>query len=293
MSHRATGRASSFTGHPLAGVVRWVNERELHVKVRLLATDAPEPHGQEWVRADRAPQRVPELIELLRSAACQGHQVSAAAVLAANLGRYVFGFAAATAYLTGRAPGLSAPRVWLRFSPSGGIDELALRPAATAVLHSDPMAQFSGTVVVDDEAALDHWFIRSAVTTLTPILAAVRDYTRFGTRPQWSMAADSLYWALLLASDEVGRDQWAAWDRATRMVGYINCGKHRVTPRQRAFPLTLARRPPERPERLFLVRGGCCFYYKYAETMCASCPLSSDEDRERLLRGHFELSARS
>ncbi|NYE49369.1 hypothetical protein HDA32_004489 [Spinactinospora alkalitolerans] len=271
------------TCHPLAGVVQWVNERDLHVKVDLLGAGDSDPFGPEWVRGDRIAERVPELLAGLEEGTCRGHRTSAAAIFAADLGRQLVAFAAGTAYLTGRAPQMAARRLWVRAGEGGRLDRLALRRPDVAVLPGDPMAHRPGVTVVADENELDRWFMSSVVAALEPVVAAVRAVIRYGTRQQWSMVADGVHWALLLAAGEVGHDQRAAWLRAARMAELINSDAPRMIARQRPFPLVLPDRLPERAERVFLVRGGCCFYYRYGGVKCASCPLETDEQRERLL----------
>ncbi|MDT0301582.1 hypothetical protein [Streptomonospora wellingtoniae] len=279
--------------HPLSGVVDWVNERDLYFKTDLLGARDPEPRGAEWVRLDRVPEHIPELLDRLTEATCQGHRISASAFLAADLGRQVLTLAAMSAYLTGRAPRLEAHLVWVRRMEGGRLDRVALRRSDAAVLPGDPMAGRPDTVTVESEDELDRWFVGSAAAALEPAVHAVRATTRFGLRPQWSMVADALHSALLLASEEVGADQTAAWERARRMVQCLNLDRSRVAPRQRPFPLALAGRPQHRPERMFMVAGGCCFYYRFSGQRCSTCPLSTDEERESLLRGHFEPQAQT
>ncbi|MFC3519041.1 hypothetical protein ACFPZ0_09090 [Streptomonospora nanhaiensis] len=279
--------------HPLTGIVEWVNERDLYYKTDLLAPGAPAPAGPEWIRLDRLPDRVPDLIDTLTEHSCQGHRTASSAFLAADMGRQVMTLAAMAAYLTGRAPLLAAHLLWVRRTETGRLDRLTLRLSDAAVLPGDPLADAPGVRVLDSEADLDRWFVSSAADALEPAIEAVRATTRFGLRPQWSMVADALHEALLLASEEVGADQAAAWERARRMVACLNHDRDRVAPRQRPFPLALAGRPRHRPERMFLVSGGCCFYYRFGDAKCASCPLSTDDERERLLRGHYEAPAQS
>ncbi|MFD0776185.1 hypothetical protein ACFQZ2_19810, partial [Streptomonospora algeriensis] len=126
--------------HPLAGVVDWVNGRDLYFKTDLLSARDPEPGGAEWLRLDRVPQRVPELLDRMAENACQGHRIAASAFLAADLGRHVLTLAAMSAYLTGRAPRLDAHLLWVRCTESGRLDRLALRQADTALLPGDPVA---------------------------------------------------------------------------------------------------------------------------------------------------------
>ncbi|MUL39930.1 hypothetical protein FZ103_01840 [Streptomonospora sp. PA3] len=279
--------------HPLAGVVDWVNERDLYFKTDLLSARDPEPREPEWLRLDRVPARVPELLERMTEGSCQGHRIAASAFLAADLGRHVLTLAAMSAYLTGRAPRLDAGLLWVRRTESGRLDRLALRQAETAVLAGDPMAERADVVELDSDRELDRWFVGAAAAALQPAVEAVRATTRFGLRPQWSMAADALHSALLMASHEVGADQEAAWRRARQMVECLNLDRPRVAPRQRPFPLALAGRPAHRPERMFMVAGGCCFYFRFSGQKCATCPLTGDEERERLLRGHYEAPAGS
>ncbi|MFD0803712.1 hypothetical protein ACFQZU_20665, partial [Streptomonospora algeriensis] len=126
--------------HPLAGVVDWVNGRDLYFKTDLLSARDPEPGGAEWLRLDRVPQRVPELLDRMAENACQGHRIAASAFLAADLGRHVLTLAAMSAYLTGRAPRLDAHLLWVRCTESGRLDRLALGLGDTALLPGDPVA---------------------------------------------------------------------------------------------------------------------------------------------------------
>ncbi|QBI52721.1 hypothetical protein [Streptomonospora litoralis] len=277
--------------HPLAEVVDWVNERDLYFKTDLLAARDPEPRGAEWLRLDRVPDRVPDLIDGLAARACQGHRIAASAFLAADLGRQALTFAAMSAYLIGRAPRLDAHLLWVRLTESGRLDRMALRQSDTAVLPGDAAADRPGVVTPASERELDAWFVGAAAAALEPAVHAVRATTRFGLRPQWSMVADALHSALLLASHEVGADQAAAWERARHMVTCLNGDRSRVAPRQRPFPLALAGRPAHRPERMFMVAGGCCFYYRFSGQKCATCPLSGDDERESKLRDYYEAPA--
>ncbi|RCV52283.1 hypothetical protein [Marinitenerispora sediminis] len=272
--------------HPLAGVARWVNERGLALDIRLLGAADPEPRTAEWVRLDRLPERVPALLADLTVRTCAGHRTSAAAILASDAARQVAGFAAVAAYLVGRVPDLAAVRLWVRVAESGRPAALALRQGDVAMLAGDPMARRPGAVPLPDDDALDGWLAAAAVRTLEPVFQAIRAESRFGLRPQWSMLADALFRALPAAADEVGADQSAAWQRAGRMAARLNDDAPRVRPRQRPFPIRLPGRPASRPERLVLVRGGCCFRYRYKEP-CKGCPLISDEQRERRLLARY------
>lgn len=278
------------TCHPLAGVVHWINERGISINADLLSASGPEPSGSEWTRLDRMPERIPESIATLVERSCQGHRTAAAAFLAADIGRQVAAFAAVTAYLTGRAPELSAERTWVRHHESGRLDRMALRQGTVGLSAGDPMANRPGAVRVGADDELDQWFMGAVVDVVEPVFAAVREHTRFGPRPQWNMVADALHAALLQASDEIGADQNTAWDRARRMVQLINRDRPRVTPKQRPFPLAMAGRPEHRKERMFMVRGGCCFYYRFGDSACAACPLTADDERARVLREHYEAT---
>lgn len=281
--------------HPLAGVVDWINERDLYFKTDLLAAHDPEPQGAQWLRMDRVPGHVPALLDRMSEQACQGYRISASAFLAGDLGRQVLTFAAMSAYLTGRVPHLAAHLVWVRVTESGRLDRMALRQDTTAVLDGDPAAGTAGdpgVVTAASDRDLDRWFVGTAAQTLDPAVHAIRATTRFGLRPQWSLVADAVHQALLLVSNEVGADQAAAWQRASSMVECLNGDRSRVAPRQRPFPLALAGRPAHRPERMFMVAGGCCFYYRFSGLKCATCPLTSDDERERLLRSHYDAQAR-
>nr|WP_221308723.1 hypothetical protein [Nocardiopsis mwathae] len=276
----------------MVGVARWTSTRELYIDIDLLGAADPAPGGSAWTRLDRVPDRVPELITLLLEGSCAGHTTSAAAFLAADAGRQVLAFACVAAYLTGRAPDLAPDRTWVRHDPATGrLDRLALRQGAVAVLDGDPMGRRPGARCVADEDALDAWFVGRAVAALEPVVEAVRSHTRFGARPQWSAVADAPHAALIAASYEVGADQSAAWERARRMVEWINADRVRVAPKQRPFPLALRGLPEGRSERMFMVRGGCCFYYRFGDRKCAACPLSGDEEREGVLREAFESAA--
>ncbi|WP_017556777.1 hypothetical protein [Nocardiopsis baichengensis] len=274
--------------HPLAGVVRWINERTLYFSVRLVAPGAPGPDGEGWIRADRLPEQVPGLIDLLMRRSCEGHRTAAAAFLATDVGRQVLCFASASAYLTGRAPELAAERLWVRPDENGRVVEAAVRQGTVGVLPGDPMARRPGVVGLPGDRALDEWFTAGAAAVLDPVVDAVRAATRFGARAQWGVIADAPHAALLAAAEEVGADQAAAWDRAARIVDLLNRDRDRVAPRQRPFTVALAGRPAHRPERTFLVKGGCCFYYRFGDSTCAGCPLKGDDERERLLRERFE-----
>ncbi|GAB3210554.1 IucA/IucC family C-terminal-domain containing protein [Marinactinospora thermotolerans] len=271
--------------HPLAGVVRWINEHELYLQVGLLGAEEEAPAGPGWVRLDELPARVPDLLDLLTEVSCGGNRTSASAFLAADLGHQLVSFAAGTVYLTARAPLPSADRLWVRVHESGRLYQVALQRPDVAVLPGDPMARRPGVEVVEDEDALDLRFMSAIVAVLEPVVEAVRAHTRYGTRQQWGMIADAAYQALLTLSAEIGRDQREGWERAARMVGHLNAGTPRAITRQRPFPLRLAEKDTD---RLFLVRGGCCFYYRYGDAKCATCPLEADDQRERVLRTQYE-----
>src|SRR5690606_1270272 len=240
--------------HPRAGVVRWVNGRDLAIGVRLVAPAAPGPEGDGWIRADRLPERVPDLIALLAERSCSGHRTAAAALLAIDVGRQVLCFASVSAYLTRRAPQLAAGRFWVRHDENGRVVEAAFRQGAAAVLAGDPMSARPGVLPVRGDRELDEWFVAGAVAVLEPVVEAVRAHTRFGARAQWDRISDAPFEALLRGAEEVGADQAGAWRRAHRIASCLNRDRKRVELRQRPFPLALAGRPGHRPERTFLVR---------------------------------------
>lgn len=241
--------------------------------------DPPTASGDDepvrWFRGDLLAAAVPELYAETTAVHGPHHRTTGALHLAREMLRDLTYFTVASLRLAGVGPDLSADRIWLRWN-EGVFDQRRLdrsAPAATTDLrHADrPCA-----LVVADESALWRWTAERYVATYAPLLEAVRATSRVGERLLWGYVADAVQFRMLMVARDVGADMAAAWRDGERFVETLRAAGAPIRTRPRPFPLESLG-----PDKLWAVRGVCCFDYKEdaEHGYCVTCPLNDDAAR--------------
>lgn len=222
---------------------------------------------------------VPVLFDKLRTEHGPGHQLPAATnFLRLTLREPIF-LAAASLYLTGRAPLLSPHTLQLPWhtarSEFGTPTVVDLR---WAVLPDDPAADHPDTVVVRDEEEQFRMAGEAVFATFEPLLEALHRHSRAGKRTLWGWALDTLHFYMLNPARFLGRDAESAWESATRLGDAVVEAGAITRKRPRLFPFA-----PEHPRGTWAVRGTCCFDYKGdpEHGYCTTCPLKCDDERQQ------------
>lgn len=186
----------------------------------------------------------------------------------------VGGPAAVCYVLSRRVPDISPENLALRFDEDGGIAEAAVIGSRFAALPSDPAASHPDAVVLDSEAALLGWLRVRLEAGIEPLVVAVRSRMRISRRTLWSRAADLVTDAFLTAGfDTPDQARYAADADA-----FISTPGSPLRGNTGFFVV-------ERDGRrgAFMTRAVCCHGYKDPEHgYCNSCPMLSQEERERL-----------
>ncbi|MEU7258943.1 (2Fe-2S)-binding protein [Streptomyces rimosus] len=232
-----------------------------------LGLGAPPPDAPGWLAADRLLDPYgPELSHLLDTEhRGSGHRTAHAAALtliAVYAGRVT---AAAVLHwaLTGRVLDVRPGNVWLRPDPGHGIAEVRLRAFRMLDEPDVPDAPEAGTgsaATVQRVVLTQHLF---------PLADALRERTRAGLRQLRGGVAHGCATALgaSRADPDLLARRWAAFlDGAPGGLA--------------ALGDVVAVTRPDGTRRLVYLRRTCCLYYTSAEAVrCASCCLTSRDDR--------------
>jgi ferric iron reductase protein FhuF len=147
------------------------------------------------------------------------------------------------------------------------------------VFLSDSFTGRSGDSVAAEERADDDLLrlLRCRIEDhMTPLVASVRAAAPLGVRAQWALIGDACGSSFLHAgealADPSDARRWA--ERFLALDG------RPLRAKQTFFVLEHAGK-----RSTFMVRGACCLSYQIGENpYCATCPLTSQVDRERQLR---------
>lgn len=172
-----------------------------------------------------------------------------------------------------RVPDLSPENVMLRFE-DGGLAEVAFASGRFASLASDSEAG-SADVLFEDGDGLRRYLRGGIEGMLSPAVGRIRVSLRVSKRTMWNRASDLVGQRLLQfgnlgvadkawcgnEAERLVKSSGSPLDGATRFFAVEHCGR----------------------EEVFIVRGCCCHGYKDPEHgYCGTCPLLSQEERERL-----------
>ncbi|BBL80957.1 hypothetical protein RxyAA322_28110 [Rubrobacter xylanophilus] len=253
---------------PLSEALRLINPERHYFGMRTGAVE-----GGEWVAATT----------LVSDGGLVGRQLEraqdrwglrrreAAAYLVGSYAWGVGGPAVAAYVLARRIPDLSPENVHVRLDEGGGIPEAAVSDERFAALASDPAAGHPDAVTVAGEEELLGWMRERLLAGLEPLADLVGAITRVGARTLWGRAADLLAQSFLMVGGDTP-DQVRYMQDARAFVSGLPFGE-----RVGFFVVESAGR-----RRAFMRRSVCCQAYKNPEYgYCLSCPVLSQEERER------------
>ncbi|MGH3088811.1 MAG: (2Fe-2S)-binding protein, partial [Rubrobacteraceae bacterium] len=127
-------------------------------------------------------------------------------------------------------------------------------------------------VVLDDEPSLLGWMRDRLVAGIQPMVDLSREKTRVGRRAMWGRVSDMISQAMLMVAEEVPDPARYASDAEALISTFPIKGDTKFF---------VVERNGER--RAFVTRAICCQAYKYPEYgYCGSCPMLTQEERERL-----------
>lgn len=171
-----------------------------------------------------------------------------------------------------RVPDLSPDNVMLRFV-DGGLAEVAFVESRFAAIVGDLEVR-SATAIFEDEDGLRSHFREGIEAMIEPVVNEVRAATRVGKRTMWNRTSDLIGQRLLQFGEVVGDKSWCGRE-AEKLV------KSPGSPLDGATRFFVVEH--EGREEVCIVRGCCCHGYKDPEHgYCGTCPLLSQEERERL-----------
>ncbi|QVQ52489.1 (2Fe-2S)-binding protein [Spiractinospora alimapuensis] len=242
-----------------------------------------EEHPELWLRADRlgSADALGPVYDKVTAEHGPGHRLPAVVRFQRALLRDPVFLVAAGIYLAGRAPLLRAEDLWYPWHADASIGTPVVTSTRVAVLPDDPAAGHPDVTVVSDERELDRVAARSLVETVRPMLGALQQHTRMGTRTLWGWVADSLCFYMLNPARFLGHDSELAWARGQAVVDEMVTAGAVLRDRPQLFPFCA-----NHPGGVWAVRGTCCFDYKAdaKEDYCLTCPLRDDASRtEKLL----------
>lgn len=171
-----------------------------------------------------------------------------------------------------RVPDLSPDNVMIRLV-DGGLAEAAFVSGRFAALAGDPESEYA-TTLFDDEGGLRGHLREGIEGMLSPVVDNVRAAMRVSKRMMWNRASDLIGQRMLQFGETVADRSWCGHE-AERLV------KSSGSPLDGATRFFVVERGGR--EEVCLVRGCCCHGYKDPEHgYCGTCPLLSQEERERM-----------
>jgi ferric iron reductase protein FhuF len=168
-------------------------------------------------------------------------------------------------------PDISLGNVSFRFRDSTFLEQTAVHEPRGIVVAGDPRAADASMSSVPDEGALLTALRTALVSQSAPVVQALHEWSGFSNRGLWGQLTSS--WASHVTGlSELPHDQRGllplldALFAGDDLVAVMRPRMHVVEERG-AF-------------HLFQRRASCCRFYLVPEgTLCASCPLVSDEER--------------
>jgi hypothetical protein len=171
-----------------------------------------------------------------------------------------------------RVPDLSPENVRIHLV-EGGLAEVAFVSGSFAALATDSQSG-NATALFADESGLRGHLREGIEGMLSPAVDNVRAAMRVSKRTMWNRASDLIGQRMLQFGETVVDKSWCGHE-AERLV------KSSGSPLDGATRFFVVERGGR--DEVCLVRGCCCHAYKDPEHgYCGTCPLLSQEERERL-----------
>jgi hypothetical protein len=170
-----------------------------------------------------------------------------------------------------RIPKLDLASLSLTIGTWGGPDSIVLGDGRFHCLPDDPAAEHADALPVENRDALRD-LLREGLTALyAPMIAALRQRGRVGSRALWIAAAETCAGVLV---DTLPKDATAeiAEDEVRALIGHAGATL-------RAKPEVASVHAGEKSGLVVLGSDCCCNFKIAGETYCSSCPHRSREER--------------
>jgi FhuF 2Fe-2S C-terminal domain len=227
-------------------------------------------HGADFTQASDGPFRA--LLDRIGNRLRTSDRKTIAASFALR-----FGWAASAAIgpcLVHRCvPDISLANVSLRFREDTFFERTAIYSPAGSVLSNDPGAghPLTRSVSVEDPASLLLLLRSELQRQASPVVDAMCKWSGFSKKGAWGMLTSS--WAALFV--HVYERLGSQTDALPVMQAFFKGADEVASMQPRMHPVTLGS-----VTHLYQRRASCCRYYLLPQgSLCASCPLVSQEER--------------
>jgi ferric iron reductase protein FhuF len=186
-----------------------------------------------------------------------------------------FGWAASAAigpYLIHRCvPDIRLENISLRFREDTLFERTAIHSPSGAVLSNDPAAGHPLARLVDDPSSLLLLLRSELKTQAAPVVDAMYKWSGFSKKGAWGMVTSS--WASLFV--HVYERLGSQADALPVIQSFFQGADEVASMQPKLHPVTLGS-----VTHLYQRRASCCRYYLLPQgSLCASCPLVSQEER--------------
>jgi Ferric iron reductase FhuF-like transporter/FhuF 2Fe-2S C-terminal domain len=168
---------------------------------------------------------------------------------------------------------------------------MAIHQPRVTALPTDPAATQPAVTVTTGMPELVELAAAQLVATFTPIFAAIRRASPYGTSGMWGTLADNVASTLWLLRDRgaTAAELDDGWQLAQALIDALQTRRPGLRSTPRRFRFADASPPADLP-----MRGTCCLYYRTPEAaadggdgMCNTCPRRRDDERVALVNRWF------
>jgi hypothetical protein len=170
-------------------------------------------------------------------------------------------------------PDIGLDNISLKFREDTLCERSALHRPAGVMLGDGHAAPYPLIETVTDRAALARVLRHRLCAQASPVVHALHDWSGFSVKGAWGMITSSWASQFITVCDRLGSHA-----QARPLVGELCAGDDDIARMQpRLHPVTLGA-----VTHVFQRRASCCRYYLLPKgSLCASCPLVSQEERVR------------
>jgi len=184
-------------------------------------------------------------------------------------------FSAIAPFLLHRCvPNVSLDNISVKFREDTFFERIAIHEVQGTILREGLQEDVAGTKYVADETALLRALRSTLYAQAEPVVQAMYEWSGFSKKGAWGQITSSWASQFINACDRFGGQK-----QALPIVEEFFAGDDIITASQpRLHPVTLAN-----VTHLYQRRASCCRYYLLPQgSLCASCPLVSQEERLKL-----------
>jgi FhuF 2Fe-2S C-terminal domain len=197
-----------------------------------------------------------------------------------------FGWSSAIAivpYLQSRwVPDVALDNVSFAFGRSTAFERAALREVRGVVVAGDPRAADASISTVPDADALRRALRDALVTQAVPVVAALERWSGFASRGDWGQLTPA--WAAQFIALADSRDDQRAL--GPELDAFFGGDDVVAAMRPRIYAVSV-----DGAIRLYQRRASCCrMYLLPGGSLCTSCPLVGDEERQKRFLAIFSLA---